>query len=189
MSILARKTTISKWQKAVKFCQNNVEKLPADVITSDLKTFNNTLSTWKINFNEKNEIIIDDVVLALLTGPKVEHIETIDLIFIDTDRYNQFEYKNTDGNTLVENLKKRHYDVCNLNLKTLGEFCIIYLDAMNGINENCNENCNENLMVKKISKREVIEIIRKAFKENRVSLNNFSEKMQDKVKNIMNKVS
>ncbi len=185
MSILARKTTISKWQKAVNFCQNNVEKLPADVITSDLKTFNNTLSTWKINFNEKDEILIDDVVIALLTGPKVEHIETIDLIFIDTDRYNQFEYKNTDGDTLVESLKKRHYDVCNLNLKTLGEFCIIYLDAINGINANS----NEKLMVKKISKAEVIKIIRKALKEKRVSLNNFSEKMQDKVKKIMEKVS
>ena len=56
MSILARKTTISKWQKAVKFCQNNVEKLPADVITSDLKTFNNTLSTWKINLDRKSVV-------------------------------------------------------------------------------------------------------------------------------------
>lgn len=178
MSILARKTTLSKWQRAYDICKNNIDHLPADVITSDLRTFGNTLSTWKVDCDENHKMLLDDVIIALLTGPKVERIETIDLIFIDTDRYNQFEYQNTDGCTLVESLKEKHYDVCNLNFKSLGEFCVVYLDAI----KECSK---ENIRFIKFSKRQVTAILKDAIKNRRVSLENFSEKMQENVKELM----
>ena len=181
--ILARKTVISKWSRAKDECENinneniqwNIEKINADVITSELRTTSNALSTWAISENiEDVESNIKEVVLALLTGKKVSSIETIDLILIDTKTASKFKFDDTEeGDTSIDSLKNRHYNICDLNYKQLGELSKYFMGQIK----------NEKFI--KITKSKVQKILKEAFKEKIVKIDDFSEALQEKVKKIV----
>lgn len=184
--ILARKTKISKWDNAKNDCmkcdeQNteqinfNMDKLNADVVTSELRTSSNSLSTWVIERNsEDNNSGLEDVVIALITGSKVAHIETIDLILIDTDETNIFKIDNSeDGDTSVINLKKKHYNICNISYKQLGEISKYFMYQV------------QNKKYYKLSKGEIKEIIKNAFNNKKVEIENFADSVREEIRKII----
>lgn len=185
--ILARKTKISKWNRAKNECIEsnesgavsieilNVDTLNADVITSELRTSSNNLSTWIVDESLDNDDGISDVVIALTTGTNIAHIETIDLLFIDTNDVNIFKFDNTEeGDTSVEKLKDKHYNICNINYKQLGEISKYFM---------------QQVMKKKfikLSKGEVKNIIKNALENNIVTIENFAPSIHDEIIKIQN---
>jgi hypothetical protein len=90
----------------------------ADAITHCIKTTNNELSVWEI----PSEKSLDDAVLAIITGPKVASIETIDVVTLEPDYLHQsgIGYDKSPGQTFVDDLKGTHYDLKSMTYTKLG---------------------------------------------------------------------
>lgn len=172
--LLARKTKISKWVRAAEMCQGDINNLCADTITSELRTSRNTLSTWVVNIGSDNLPCVKEVVLALITGSKVAKIESFDLVLIDTETANQFEFDGKElGDTGIEALKNKHYNICNINYKQLGEISSLFISQVK----------NEKFC--KISKKQIISIMKEAKSANIISLDNFNEQVRDEVARLI----
>ncbi|HIF5510692.1 TPA: hypothetical protein ACX3C4_000429 [Pasteurella multocida] len=131
MSFLIRKITKSKWKNSndPQGCEElEISKLSSDAITSCLRTSKNALSFWEVSdiskeSNLENNIDLKNVILALLTSSKSEDISTLDIVFFEKNeellKENGISLDKTDGDTIDDNLKSFHIDLCNLNHKNL----------------------------------------------------------------------
>ena len=102
--MLVRKITKSKW------FQNDIlngAEVSADAITNCLKTTKNTLSVWRVD----NEETIEEAALAIVANQ--QYLETIDVVLLDEEYFLKYQIKieNTEGNTIVEDLKNTHVDL------------------------------------------------------------------------------
>ena len=78
MPILVRKIEKARWKPHKK---HKVADIPSDAITCCLRTKANALSVWQFDHDEE-EKIIDEGILALVTGPKVGHVESTDIVLL-----------------------------------------------------------------------------------------------------------
>lgn len=122
MSFLVRKITRSKWPDD--FCE--LHDIKADAYT-DLRTTNNALSFWRIE--EEREL--EDVMLALATGPNCS-LEKVTVAWVDEEEFQSkgIEIETSEGDTVIDDLKKRHRDVCALTYASLGQVSHLLLSAM-----------------------------------------------------------
>lgn len=74
---LARKITRAKWVDA----HLNSGEIPADAVTVDLRTRNNTLSFWQCGDATEEEL--DEAVLALAAA--AQRVESIDIVWLSYD--------------------------------------------------------------------------------------------------------
>ena len=126
MAFLVRKIARGKWPNEAEYPNACIEKLPAKTITVDLQSRDDCLSTWKIDNLDK----LEDAILILATA--ADRLGTIYVAIID---WNDLEEKGleaiqTEGNTEIEHLKETHYDIINLNYKSLGKFADLIIDAL-----------------------------------------------------------
>ncbi len=131
MSFLIRKITKSKWKNSNDpegLEELEINKLSSDAITSCLRTSKNSLSFWEISdINDdstlENNIDLKNVILALLTSPKNEDVSALDIVYFEKNedllKENGISLDKTDGDTIDDNLKSLHIDLCNLNHKSL----------------------------------------------------------------------
>ncbi len=168
MPLLIRKIERAKWKPDEKL---KVANVPSDAITGSLRTQNNTLSVWQFNYEEE-EKIINEGVLALVTGPQVKDIDSFDIVLLDYNELQKKELEITreDGKTHVEDLVHAHRNISNLTYTKLGTIAEIIL---NELYEN---------RVKRVVKPEIIDIIIGAIKQNRIDFKNLYEKIQTIVK-------
>ena len=82
-----RKITRAKWQSE----QLSANKIPADAVTADLRTQQNSLSLWQCPADTDDDI--GDAVLAIAAGR--DRIDRIDVVWLDV------EDLETDGQTLI----------------------------------------------------------------------------------------
>ncbi len=75
---LARMITRHKWQPKDGLAANEI---PADAITADLRTANNTLSFWQCG--RATDLEVSDAVLAIAAGR--DRIQKLDIVWILTD--------------------------------------------------------------------------------------------------------
>jgi hypothetical protein len=121
--MLARKISLAKWK--------NPEwgaEVPADAVTGDLRTSDNTLSFWSIESSSREELEL--VVLAL--GSAADRIDKVDLTWVDRDKLASqgISLVPSDGNTPVESLKRRHVDLARLDLGRLGRVATLVSDSV-----------------------------------------------------------
>lgn len=121
MAFYIRKIAMGKWAKPIK-C---VDYIPADTITSDLRTSQNTLSLWRI----ENMSQIEDAFLALATTSKLTAIDKIDVAIIDEEELKAVglnEYvDNIDGDTALIEMVKKHWNLSNVDHRKLGSIANI----------------------------------------------------------------
>jgi hypothetical protein len=164
MSFLVRKINLNKWKPQEKL---KVADVPSDAITGCLRTSANTLSVWELNLHEE-EKIINEGILAIVTGPKKKHIETIYVVLLKPEelKTRDFEIVKEEGDTCVKDLVQNHRTILNLTYAKLGEMADIILNHIHSDN------------VKRRNKLYITDLIIKAIKDNRLELNSLDEKIQ-----------
>lgn len=163
--VYTRKISRGKWEKALELCGNNedlnIDFFPADTLTSELRTSDNTLSIWRVNS-------LDDAVLAMMSN---EHssLETIYILHTINLPESDFQIKNTDGNTVVEDLIHNHVDIVNLNYSSIGKVAKFFLQKFQSGN------------YKKYSPSDIKKILNTAIKNGRLKPEKLNDKVQKKL--------
>lgn len=166
MSILVRKITKSKWPDSICLgveSETMIEEVPADAITSCLRTSKNTLSVWEV----ENEEGLEEAALALVTS--AQKLENIDIIYIDKAILLDYKFIIKDdvpGATSVEDLKNTHRDISDLNYKRIGEFAYIVAKSIS------------NSKFKRFTRKKLIKIINKAIDENRLQIDTLNDNIK-----------
>jgi len=114
MSYFIRRVTGKYWSFK---CPNSMKKLPADLITMDMRTEDNSFSLYKI---EKNNFL-NKVILGLAINR--ERIQKLQYIRIDESRIKseKFKIQKTDGHTKLDVVNNNHFDIINLKSHTIVE--------------------------------------------------------------------
>ena len=114
MSYFVRKFAKPKWTRTA--INDNPFDIPSDVICSDLKTADNTLSVWEI----EDETKLEDAVLAITSGG--DRLDTIDIIWIEKREIEMkgVSYKQSPGDTPIKQFVDTHVDLCQLSYYKIG---------------------------------------------------------------------
>ena len=113
---LARKISLAKWSKTGEL---TVGEIPADAVTTDLRTRDNKLSFWRCDTMETTEV--NKAALAIAAA--YERIDKIAVVWLAADelRADGQTLKDTEGKTPVRGLAELHVDVCRLDYMRLGK--------------------------------------------------------------------
>ena len=165
---LARKITRAKWSPKPGFVAGEI---PADTVTSDLRTQENSLSFWKCGNGTISEV--DEAVLALAAGGgRVDKIEVVWLAEEDL-RNDEQKYHETEGNTKVNELENQHVDMYLLDYVRLGKVANRIVSAI--------EDCR----YRRLSKQQVLTLIAAAVRQKRVELADLKENVQEEVSKVL----
>jgi hypothetical protein len=112
---LARKFSRAKWEKP-SFIQD--DDIPADAVTGCLRIIDNKLSFWECTHDS---LSIEEVVLALATGPKYDTPDKMHIVVVDREDLlaEGLCLVNSPGDTAVVELRSRHLDMTELTLVKL----------------------------------------------------------------------
>jgi hypothetical protein len=115
MPFLARKVTRAKWEVPSDIGR---QEIPADAVTTDLRTTSNTLSFWRCENAGDDEL--RRVVLALAAA--AERVDKVDVVWIAqaTLEGAGIALKESEGRTPVAEMAKKHVDALHLDLVRLG---------------------------------------------------------------------
>lgn len=166
MPLLVRKIEKRKWKPKEQLI---VAHAPGDAITGCLKTTTNTLSTWEISDDSKESV--DDGILALVTGPRQEHIEAIHFVLFDLEelRNEQLDIEPKEGLTCVEDLAQTHRNIVNMTYARLGIIAKIVL---------------RDLHTNRVAKRtrlQIAKIFIAALQKRRLELNSLTDNMRETI--------
>jgi hypothetical protein len=161
--MLVRKINKSNWINK----DTVTEPASADAITNCLRTKQNELSVWHINDKTK----LEEAVLAIISGSKQEHLETIDVVMLDDDHLSKCKIltKETDGDTIVKDLKNTHIDIHSLNVSS------ITMIAEHIIENIKKENCQ------RFTEPKLKKLLKDAIDKKRLELTDLPANMQKKI--------
>lgn len=167
VSVLARKISLAKWQERAGL---NADEVPADAV-GDLRTLGNGLSFWHCKDDTDSEI--HKVVLALAAG--LERVDKMDLVWVDESAVtdDKLDCVKSEGDTPVDSLRNRHVDIVNLDLVRLGKLAML---LAKGISKT---------QCRRINKKDVVEIIVSAVREQLVSLDDLKEGVRVEVVKVL----
>ena len=165
---LVRKIALSKWEPK-NYLSNG--EISADAIW-DLRTGGSTLSFWKCNSVDNDSL--GDVAMAIAS--KWDHLDKLDLVWLTTRdiEADGLILEETEGNTLVEDMRKRHVDLCRLDYVRLGKVAHMV-----------------NIAIKEdryclFSKKDVGSLLAKAVDQDRIVLNELKENLRKRIKPLIN---
>ena len=160
---LARKITRAKWVDA----HLNSGEIPADAVTVDLRTRNNTLSFWQCGDATEEEL--DEAVLALAAA--AQRVESIDIVWLSYDelRTDGQRLDVTAGLTPVAELAERHVDLSLLDYVRLGRVADRVAAALNKGRH------------RRLTRPRVVDILARAVQQRRVDLSDLQEKVRSQV--------
>lgn len=115
MAYYVRKIARAKWNLLDPASKDIIENYKADTIANDLRTTGNTLSFWK------SESLDEDVVepIVLINSLMGDKIKTIDLLFVPDTMMSSYELSPVDGDTVLEDYCKLHYNLIRLSVRGL----------------------------------------------------------------------
>jgi len=146
------------------------DSIRADAVTGGcIRTADDTLSVWSC-FSDKKHI--EEVVLALALGPKIDHLEAMDVVLLSRSilETQGLTLEITPGDTLVEDLRGRHVNLVNLDMNK-----ICFLAVQIAANLRQNDSCY------RFTKGEILALACAAVKAERVSLNRLNDRMRAEV--------
>ena len=139
----------------------NIQDMFADAATTEFRTKNGTLSTWRIDDISE----LDEAILAIVvTSSKVERM---DFVIINTDyldennlKYNQ-SYAGQD--IAVPDLQDTHYDIINITIPNLIKCTCVYRKVFEADND-------KEMYIVRYVEGDIKELLKKANSENRIDL-------------------
>lgn len=153
MALYVRKISRAKWPKDVSEF-NNIAELKSDAL-ADLRTQNNTLSFWKI----ESELDLESAILALSASSSTSKIENVSIIWIEEEAIKSKGFiidENAPGDTVVQDLKDAHRDLCELTYASLGTVAEIIIQSL------------KDEKYKRYPRNTVKQLLVKAYQDNRV---------------------
>ena len=161
---LARMITRHKWRLKDGLTS---DEIPADAITADLRTANNTLSFWQCG--RATDLEVSDAVLAIAAGR--DRIQKLDIVWILTDELESDgqRIRLKRGRTPVAGLSERHVDVCHLDYRRLGRIGDRVAAAI------------DQKQWKRFRQREIVDLLAKAVQDGRLSEGDLTEKVRTKL--------
>lgn len=143
----------------------NGNDIAADAITLCLKTGNNTLSFWNCN---EDQSTVEEVVLALATCSN-SRLDKLHLLALSKDELQAagLTLEQSDGPTIIQDLRDRHLDMIELTLAKLSKLAELMASQIRG-----------EVKYYHFTKRKVREIVKKAIANHRISV----DKLPDKIK-------
>ena len=165
---LARMINRSKWQPKEGLAS---DEIPADAITADLRTANNTLSFWQCG--QATEPEVSDAVLAIAAGR--DRIQKLDIVWILTDQLESDgqRIRLKRGRTPVAGLPERHVDVCHLDHHRLGRIGDRVAAAIS------------QEQWKRFRKREIVDLLATAVQNGRLVEADLTEKIQTELRTAL----
>ena len=164
---LARKIAQAKWNCGEGFSEGEI---PADAL-GDLRTNANSLSFWRCPTSSVEEL--KEVVLAIATS--ADRSDKFDIAWLEETLLSDVGLNtiSTKGETKVATLRERHVDITLLDYVRLGKLASLFMRAI--ISKQC----------MRLSKKQVIEIIKEAVKNKRISLEILKEKVRADVEKAL----
>ena len=158
---LARKIKRRKWKAAKGLA---IGEIPADTVTSDLRTQANVLSFWQCPSESDEDV--EAVVLAIATAR--DHFEELDVVWLD---YEELQadgqtLQNTKGFTPIKDMVDMHVDVSRLDYLRLGKVAERIAASL------------EMGRFRTISKARVKALIQGAIEQDRVNLDGVNAKLR-----------
>jgi hypothetical protein len=157
---LARKITRAKWD-ATEF--TGPDGIRADAITTDLRTYNDTLSFWRCNSDLGD---VADVVLALAAS--MERVDRVQVVLLPEDDLAvtcKLNASPENAHTPVTGLRERHVDLIQLDMVQLCFIAKQIATALRAASDNLG-----GLNYQQFSVKQVGEIVSTAVRNNRVTL-------------------
>jgi|GEM_PF-960105 len=166
MSFFIRKISRAKWETEGRFASGQI---PADAVTADLRTRNNSMSLWHID-KPSNDNELCDIALAFVAA--ADRIETMDLAWVDKEFFesNRIIIESSDGRTPVVSLRQYHADAINVDLTRLSAVATGIAAAIK-INQ-----------YKRFTKRELKKIIVDAIDKELISIDVLNQKVKEEIR-------
>ena len=161
---LARKITRAKWVSA----DLDSGEIPANAVTADLRTRNNTLSFWQCGDGTEDEL--NEAVLALAAAG--QRVDNIDIVWLSYDelRADGQRLDITEGLTPVAELVERHVDLSFLDYVRLGKVADRVAAAL------------QQGRHRRVTRPRVIKILASAVQQRRLDPSDLQEKVRSVVK-------
>lgn len=168
MCLLVRKIEQAKWRPQEK---TRVANIPSDAITSCMRTTANALSVWEVPLDDE-EKMINEGVLALVSGPRQTNLESIDIVLLDPKelKKKRLELIQKDEPTFVKDFAKAHWNISHLTYKKLGVMAKVIIKKI-----------HKEKVVRK-TRTELTDIVIEAIKQERLKLDCLNEKIQETVR-------
>jgi hypothetical protein len=168
MVYLARKITRARWESREGFAAGEI---PADAVTADLRTTDNTLSFWICEPPPDDGIRA--VVLALATG--ADRIDRMDLVWAEDDafRANGIALNPSEGRTPVASLRGQHVDLIRLDLGRLATVATLVAEALTRNQQ------------RRFTRRKVIEIVVEAIHHELLSVSELDSRVSEEIESAV----
>lgn len=164
--MLARKINRPKWDTREYLEEDAIR---ADAMTKCLCTSDDALSWWRCEGDENG---LEEVALALATGPKSARVETI---FVATLPVSCLEdagmtTRQTPGKTAVDKLKSRHVNVVELDIEGLATIAKMLAPRIRG-----------NKLVKRFTRKRLTDLIKTAIEDKRLDPAELHQELREKL--------
>ena len=123
---LVRMVTRGKWSPKAGL---STGEIPADAVSTDLRTQSNNLSFWRSPTADDDDI--EEAALAIAAGRK--KVDRLQVVWLDYDKVQTDgqTLQDTEGRTPVRDLKTLHVDVARLDYVRLGKVADRVVEALN----------------------------------------------------------
>ena len=122
---LARKITRAKWASTPDF---STGEIPADAVTVDLRTQQNSLSFWRCRTDTASDV--EEAALAIAAAGT--RIDRLDIVWLADDKLqdNGLNLANSTGRTPGTDMADQHVDLIRLDYVRLGSVARRVIDAI-----------------------------------------------------------
>ena len=174
MPFFVRKILFAKWTKDIE------GEITADAVTACLKTYENTLSLWKIDGLVLTEL--EKCVLAMATSEKVEQLNSMTIFCFDEDFFSSnnlnLSHAPTQGKSYISRLNEFHFDILNLNYSKLKIVGNKIKDEVDNHSTLSKEQLEKKLELRTFTASKVKAIVKSAIESKELDINLLHEKVR-----------
>jgi hypothetical protein len=171
MGHIVKTISWAKWNPRIELGEDAIS---ADAITADLRTKSNCLSFWECS-DARNDEELNEIVLAL-AAIRVR-LDKMDVTWIEKDAAagEGIELKETEGDTPITEINKKHRDAIRLELEKI---CTLARLVAKSVRE---QSC-----VIRFTRREIENIIMEGINAGRLRLESLNEELRDSIEPLIN---
>lgn len=155
--------------------EEELGNITADIPTTEFRTKNGTLSTWRIESLDE----LENAVLAIVVSSS--EISRMDFIVIDTKKLDEqgllYDQTYAGLDIAIPDLQKSHYDIINISLDKLFDCTKLYQSIIT-------DDSHKEVFVRRYAAGEIRDLLEKALVDDRID----KAKAKDKILKEINKI-